>query len=269
MSSAIISQIEQETSSVGGDSLVDIELDANPTTIIIQQKPVSVTLDGQTILGLALSLLLILHFVEVHFAELLILFTPILLFVWTDYQNFLGLGPGGTPSTFQGYVRIAWLRLWALRDPFTAPKADQNRLPKSGLLARNSLPYRTGPRPIVAGIAPQRQVNQQGSPRQYRALRRILENTSVTDPKKFGVACSCFEKHGLALFARHPVNTTCQGEICHVHDSDHSLHLCLHPDDIREVLERGWGQRHPLARKCWFGAMPVPETFMMIYAPRG
>jgi len=49
------------------------------------------------------------------------------------------------------------------------------------------------------------------------------------------------------------------------------MHMNLHPDDIREVLEKGWGQRHPLARKGWwfFGSMPVPEDFVMIYAPRG
>ncbi|CRK22207.1 hypothetical protein BN1708_017932, partial [Verticillium longisporum] len=76
------------------------------------------------------------------------------------------------------------------------------------------------------------------------------------------------EKHGLGLFARHPVNVTCNGEVCHVHDSDHSLHMTLHPDDIAEVLRKGWGQRHPLARKGWFGAMPVPEEFLMVYAPR-
>jgi hypothetical protein len=86
-----------------------------------------------------------------------------------------------------------------------------------------------------------------------------------------GTARSCFEKHGLGLFARHPVNKTCQGEIFHVHPSDHSMHMNLHPDDIKEVLEKGWGQRHPLARKGWWflGAMPVPEDFVMIYAPRG
>jgi hypothetical protein len=42
----------------------------------------------------------------------------------------------------------------------------------------------------------------------------------------------------------------------------------LHPDDIKEVLEKGWGQRHPMAWKGWVRS-PVPDTFTMIYAPRG
>ena len=72
-----------------------------------------------------------------------------------------------------------------------------------------------------------------------------------------------------------------------MHNSDRSLHLNLHPDDQREVLAQGWGQRHPLtatprprppalekALKALPGPlrllfrMPVPRTFTMVYAPR-
>jgi len=49
----------------------------------------------------------------------------------------------------------------------------------------------------------------------------------------------------------------------------------LHPEDIEEVLGKGWGERHPLAweegrDKCggWLRS-PVPGTFVMVYAPRG
>ena len=41
----------------------------------------------------------------------------------------------------------------------------------------------------------------------------------------------------------------------------------LHPDDAKVVLEKGWGQRHPLARGGWLGRY-VPREFIMIYAPR-
>ncbi len=53
-----------------------------------------------------------------------------------------------------------------------------------------------------------------------------------------------------------------------IHTSDRSLHLNLHPDDIKEVLLKGWGQRHPMAWSGWVYT-PVPCTFVMIYAPRG
>jgi hypothetical protein len=46
------------------------------------------------------------------------------------------------------------------------------------------------------------------------------------------------------------------------------MHMNLHPDDIKEILEKGWGQRHPMAWTGWVYT-PVPSTFVMVYAPRG
>ncbi|OHF01314.1 hypothetical protein CORC01_03347 [Colletotrichum orchidophilum] len=250
------------------------ELDQAVVSCILKQEAISVTLDGPAIFIVSMTLTLIIHFLEPKIAETLIVIVPILLLVRNDYHNFLGLGPGGTPSTFQGYVRIAWLRLWALRDPFTAPEPRPNTLPRRGILRQEGgdlsrlLPYRPGPRPHVAGIAPQRQLDQHGTVPHYHALRTTLKKLAVTNPARFGTARSCLEKHGLGLFARHPLNVSCNGEICHVHDSDHSLHMNLHPEDIREVLAKGWGQRHPLAWKGRLVRMPVPEEFVMVYAPR-
>ncbi|KYK55619.1 hypothetical protein DCS_07582 [Drechmeria coniospora] len=234
-----------------------------------RQQAISVTLDGPAIFALALTLVLALHFLGSHITEILVGLVPVLALVRNDYQNFINLGPGGTPSTFAGYVRVSWLRLWAIRDPFSPPKPDPCRPPGRGILARQSLPYRAGPRPLVAGIAPQRQIDQHGARQCYLSLRRTMERLSWHSPAKFGTERSCLEKHGLALFVRHPLRTNCQGEVCHVHDSDHSMHMCLHPDDIREILCKGWGQRHPLARKHWLLQMPVSPDFVMVYAPRG
>jgi len=41
----------------------------------------------------------------------------------------------------------------------------------------------------------------------------------------------------------------------------------LHPDDAKIVLQKGWGERHPLAKGGWM-AKYVPREFVMIYAPR-
>jgi hypothetical protein len=236
-------------------------------SVAIRQDPMSITLDGPAIFTLATFLILSLHFLQPYVVVMLIGLVPVLLFVENDYRNYLKLGPGGTPATFQGYIRINWFKLWALRDPFEPPQPDPNSEPSIGTLNKQPLPYRCGPRPIVAGIAPQRQVNQHGSKECYLALQEILENHSTKHNDSIGLGTSCFEKHGLGLFARFPVNNTCQGEICHVHSSDHAMHMNLHPDDVREVLEKGWGQRHPLARKGWL-RMPVPRQFVMVYAPR-
>lgn len=234
----------------------------------IRQDPMSITLDGPAIFTLATSLALSVHFFQPSAIALVVAVVPILLYIRNDFHNYLNLGPGGTPATFPGYLKINWFRLWTLRDPFKAPPADPASHPSAGVLSRNPLPIRSGPRPTVVGIAPQRQVDQQGPRECYHALREILETHGNKHNDFIGHGTSCFEKHGLGLFARYPVNNTCMGEICHVHDSDHSMHMNLHPDDVKEVLAKGWGQRHPLAwRGKWF-SMPVPRQFIMVYAPR-
>lgn len=245
------------------------ELELLDACCIVQQRPISVTLDGLTVFALSLGVVLAIHFLDSYLAEAIVCLIPITLLVHNDYHNFLGLGPGGTPSTIQGYIRITYLRMLSLRDPFTAPTPDPNRVPKTGVLSGQLLPYRAGPRPVVAGIAPQRQLDQHGSRQCYISLRRAMERLSAKIPGKFGTERSYVEKHGMALFARHPLQTSCQGEICHVHDSDHSMHMCLHPSDIKEILQKGWGQRHPLAWQGRFIQMPVSQDFVMVYAPRG
>jgi hypothetical protein len=62
------------------------------------------------------------------------------------------------------------------------------------------------------------------------------------------------------------VNPTCghPAEIVHLHTTESSMHLTLHPLDAAVVLANGWGERHPLAgRGPW-----VPAGFVMVYAPR-
>ncbi|KAK3995396.1 hypothetical protein QBC44DRAFT_389320 [Cladorrhinum sp. PSN332] len=233
--------------------------------MVIRQDPFYITLDASALLALSVLLVLGMHFIDWIVLEFLIIAVPVALLIHNDYLNFLKLGPGGTPPTPSGYARLTWYRLFTLRDPFTAPPRDTVKQPSAGILS--DLPYRPGPRPNVAGLAPQRQLDQHGSLKEYNRLRATLEALTVQEPKSFVTATSCLEKHGFALFSRHPLNVCGNGEICHIHNSDRSMHMNLHPDDIREILEKGWGQRHPMAWKGWIQA-PVPTTFTMIYAPR-
>lgn len=233
--------------------------------MVIHQDPFSITLDAWALLALSITVVLAMQSMKQHILSSLILAVPLLLLVHNDYQNFLRLGPGGTPPTFGGYVRLTWYRLFALRDVFSSPVADRTRSPSAGIL--DELPYRPGPRPLVAGLAPQRQLDQQASVECYNKLRKAIEDLTKRNPQLLSTATSCIEKHGFALFARHPVNVWGQGEICHIHDSEKSMHMSLHPDDIKEILKKGWGERHPLAFTGWVRA-PLPATFVMIYAPR-
>jgi len=53
-------------------------------------------------------------------------------------------------------------------------------------------------------------------------------------------------------------------EIAHIHDADGSLHMIISPGDAKMVVEKAWGERHPLSGR----AGGVPITYTMIYAPR-
>ena len=128
-----------------------------------------------------------------------------------DYHAFLALGPGGTPSTFTGYIRICMLRVGALKDPFTPPAPPPGCRSTSAHL--QSLPRRNGTRPSVAGIAPQRQLDQTASEGAYNALCSVIEELEKQRPENFFTGTSCFEKHSIALFSKILVDgrMTCNG----------------------------------------------------------
>ncbi|CZS90914.1 uncharacterized protein RCO7_01325 [Rhynchosporium graminicola] len=234
-----------------------------------QHDILRVTLNGPTLFLTIIAMILAIQNLQPSLTCTLLALAPLPWIVYNDYVNFLNLGPGGTPSTFKGYLKITCLRLCALSDPYKPADKLEDIRPTLGYhnRAQSWLPKRSGPRPKIAGIAPQRQLDQLGCAEMNRILRISLENFAIKHPDVTEKGESCFEKKGLALFARNPINVTCRGEICHVHDSDRSMHLNLHPDDAKVVIEQGWGERHPLSRGGWMTAF-VPREFTMIYAPR-
>lgn len=162
-----------------------------------------------------------------------ILILPAYRFVLKDYHVFLALGPGGTPKTFPGYLRVSYLRLFTISDPLRPPSLAETVFPTNGYLRQ--LPQRSGPRPTVAGIAPHRQLDQKCTAELHHVLRDGLHKLAAAFPSLIRKGSSCFEKNGLALFLSactqsappndtvHPgfshLNPTCQdtGEICHLH----------------------------------------------------
>jgi hypothetical protein len=234
-----------------------------------QQNILQITLTGPALILTIVAIIISIHILQPSLTCSLLILAPVPWIIHNDYANFINLGPGGTPSTFLGYLKITYLRLFALSDPYSPATLPANICPATGYYQQTNswLPQRTGPRPTIAGIAPQRQLNQPGCITMYQMLRTSIENLAIRDPDTFQTGSSCFEKKGLALFSRNPINATCRGEICHVHHSDRSMHMNLHPDDAKIVLEKGWGERHPLARGGWMKAY-VPREFIMVYAPR-
>ncbi len=247
----------------------DQDTQPSPPMSMTQQSILQITLSGPSLVSTILAIIISIQVLKPSLTCTLLALAPLPFVIYNDYENFLSLGPGGTPSTFLGYLKITYLRLFALSDPYTPATHSEKIYPVIGYYQRahSWLPERTGPRPKIAGIAPQRQLDQPGCSKMYQMLRTSLENLATKHPNSFRTGTSCFEKKGLALFARDPINATCRGEICHVHHSDRSMHMNLHPDDAKVVLEKGWGERHPLARGGWMKAY-VPREFIMVYAPR-
>lgn len=81
---------------------------AGETTLnmVIHQNPFSVTLDAWAMLVGSLLLVGGMHFLQASLFQALIVAVPVVLLMRNDYLNFLLLGPGGTPPTFRGYLRL-------------------------------------------------------------------------------------------------------------------------------------------------------------------
>ena len=201
--------------------------------------------------------------------SLLAVFGMVYRYIQQDYRKFLAMGPGGTPYCFRGYAQLSLLSFFKVRNPYIAPETPSRLRPKTGFL--KGLQPRQGCRPKLVGIAPQRQVTQICSPEMVETLQATIRGLAQECPSHWYVSTSAFEKYNEALFSKFKTFTEPDhyGEIVHSHASDGSMHLTLHPEDVKTVLEKGWGERHPLARgRSWWWYSPVPRGFMIIYGPR-
>jgi hypothetical protein len=197
-------------------------------------------------------------------------FTILFRTIARDYRAFVSLGPGGTPSNPAGYLRIKFLSLFALQDPYKPVPVPLHFKQQSGHLSSGTkLAARSGERPMVRGIAPHRQTNQKAPAEAFALLRTAIVELAAANASFLVQKTSCLEKHGPGLFVRVPLHCTphCNGEVCHAHPSDGSMHLTLHPADAAIVLAAGWGERHPLGSGGWLRRF-VPAGFIMVYAPR-
>lgn len=193
---------------------------------------------------------------------------------WKDYRAFISLGRGGVPWNFYGYLFITAHRPLTLRSVFLYPTVPTH-LSNKGHLTQSNLPARAGIRPIVKGIIPQRQITQQGTPTTFALTHAALSALAAAYPKECLAAGSRRELHSKGLHSlvdssgKPTSRALCrESEICHVHAFDGSIHVELHPEDAKIVIDKGWGERHPLANGWEPMGKFLAEGFMIIYAPR-
>lgn len=179
-----------------------------------------------------------------------------------NYRDWMSLGPGGLPANPVGWAIATALRPLG-RDPMTVRGSEAARIPSW------DLPVRPGPRPQVAPFPiPHRQTTDVADGAIVSAMSEVVESAG-SDPR-LCLQRSRFERRGQALYVREDFRAVDRvrssgGEIAHVHGGDGSLHVVADPADAQLLIDRGWGELHPLAGRPLLG---LPKSYVLLYSPR-
>lgn len=203
--------------------------------------------------------------------------TSCLTAAYFDYRTYLSLGGGGPlPRNIFGWAIHACIlrpislgRYWTTKPRYLPPAGKK----RQGHLDAEQLPQRRGPRPKTEGVAPHRQVEQLGDGVQAQAVLTYFEHLAASHPSHVLSARSQLEPGSAGLFSlTHSLVTQSSGpsrstrsaafpsdlsrlllsslkggEFAHLHPTDGSMHMVLHPHDAQLAVERGWAELHALA----------------------
>ncbi|RDL41965.1 uncharacterized protein BP5553_01944 [Venustampulla echinocandica] len=214
------------------------------------------------------------HFTAIAVVASSLLVSPLLRLAYIDYQTWYDLGPGGLPRNVLGWLIQAALRPIAKETLSTACYSEPKTIAQAGVYSHKSflieeaVPVRTPPRPDVGNwTVPQRQRSEFATDETKEHIQSHIQQLAHSSASNLRLAPSRLERHGTALFLTtqqfpHPAAQKTKGEITHMHEIDGSLHVSLAPKDAQLVIERGWGQRHPLSGGILYAG------YVFIYAPR-
>jgi len=207
--------------------------------------------------------------------------TYLLKFVNLDLKPFLASKQGMALQNISSYLYERFLKVLSVSDPLSPPPSLSTIVSRGYL---ETLPQRMGPRPIITGVSEPRQITQL-SPEEKQVpnrLREVISDVSARYPSATYLGRSTFEPEPSSpttLYARHRIfnETRYYGEILRADGLDGSIQCTLHPSDVKTVIEKGWGQRHPLSTRLasWLvrlcgrsQAAPTPSSQVLLYAPR-
>lgn len=203
-----------------------------------------------------------------------------------EYKQWLALGEGGISYNWEGFMICKHFEKTMARDDTTDPSLydspevhapgwdeatePQRTAAQTSYLSR-PLPERESPRARAKPfIFPQRERNEkEPQDEDVRAAYQaaVSRLSEVNDDLHWKT--SVLERHGPALFLQDnllpvtPLAKPTQGEICHIHRSDLSAHVTLSFADTKQVLEKGWGERHRLS-----GTERLHLGYTMLYVAR-
>lgn len=188
-----------------------------------------------------------------------------------DYRAWKALGRGGVPYNLRGWLMVTRFRLEARDTLDTGVYAaliggaeDSVRVPP--------LPVRQGPRPRMGRHpVPHRQLDQKPERDETRRLLdQVFDRFVDHNGTYVRYAKSFYEKRNDAVTLidpsrGRPLAALSQGEVAHIHPADGSMHMIFSPSDAKQIIEKGWGERHPL---CGVPRHNIALTYLMIYTPR-
>lgn len=128
------------------------------------------------------------------------------------------------------------------------------------------LPPRHGPRPETTDCAPHEQVSQNSSAKIHALFKEKAFALPFVERCWSGISVPGAEALVLpVVHACGPREAFMIGrEFAHVHPAhDGSSHLMLPPSVVEELIAKGWGEPHPMARLGY-----IPATAVMAFAPR-
>ncbi|KAH0842991.1 hypothetical protein AYO21_03294 [Fonsecaea monophora] len=206
--------------------------------------------------------------------------TYLLKFIKLDLKPFLSTKPGKALEVSLQTAFERFLNVLSVSDPLSPPTSPTTMSSRGYL---ESIPYRRGSRPEVEGISSPIQKTQL-PPWEEKDVEDSLRNLIIDIPSRYPQSTylgrSTFEPESpISLYARHRVfdETKYYGEILSANTEDGFIHSTLHPSDVKIVIEKGWGQRHPLSGRVGSRFMRlfsanqpshVEGSQVLLYAPR-
>lgn len=185
-----------------------------------------------------------------------------------DFNSWVALGPGGRPHTLAGWIDVTRLRL-TKGDPFDVDGLEElGRGNARGPRLDGALPHRKAPRPATdPHPIPHRVVGVSTPPDLIEGLQAVFDRAEAGD-SRLHWAMSFFEKHTPAITAKraacdHVDLMKSHGELAHIHPSEASMHMVMHPLDAAEAIRKGWGELHTLSN----GPL-LPSAYMLVYPPQ-
>jgi Family of unknown function (DUF5519) len=129
------------------------------------------------------------------------------------------------------------------------------------------LPPRAGAKPKTTSTNPHQQQSQNPTPEVYQLLLSKAFDFPHVERRPSAISVPGAQALWLSeevVTAARPEAFLIGREFAHVHPPyDGSMHMMLPPEAVDEVLTKGWGEPHPMARRGL-----IPPTAVMVYAPR-